>query len=251
MLGLDPSRAADFKRWTTDLIGGLTVTSEEQAARFRRSLAEFKAYFVEVFEERRRAPGDDILSDLLRGVPGEEPMTDHELLCFIDLLLVAGNETTTNLIGNTMVALLERPELLDAVRADRSLIPALIEESVRHNSPTFGMFRRPVSDVELGGAVIPRDSVVLVLTASANHDEGKFPDPARFDIQRDTRGHLGFGYGAHYCLGAPLARMEGAIALEVLLSRLARVERKAPEVQWIDSLFLRGPASLPLHISGH
>jgi len=212
----------------------------------RKSAQEFSHYFSGEIELRRREPKEDLISLLMQAEVEGAQLTPEEVLRFINTLLIAGNETTTSLIGNAMVALLQNPAELEKVKRDPALVPNLVEETLRYLSPAQNVFREAKEDVELGGVTIPKGAVVLPLLASANRDEAKFPDPDRFDITRDTKGHLAFGLDLHFCVGAPLARTEGRVALEAILSRLDDLAFVEPKVQWADSFFMRCPQRLPL-----
>jgi cytochrome P450 len=159
---------------------------------------------------------------------------------------VAGNETTTNLIGNAAQALLDHPDQRARVQQDPALVPALVEEVLRFDAPVQMVFRTATADVELAGARIPSGATVAVLLGSANRDERRFPDPDVFDVTREPRGHLGFGFGEHFCLGAALARLEARVALEALVPLLASRERADASREWIDSFLVRGPKRLLL-----
>ena len=165
------------------------------------------------------------------------------------LILFAGNETTTNLIGNTVLALLNHPTELAKVRANRSLVPQLIEEVLRYDGAVQGVFRVAVRDVELAGTTIPADALVFYLNGSANRDERKYAEPDRFDVLRNPRDHLAFGYGIHYCLGAQLARLEAKVALDALLFEQPPFVRTSGEVTRVDGLAVRGPKTLPLRFA--
>ena len=169
-----------------------------------------------------------------------------EVITFTLLLLIAGNETTTNLIGSAMGQLIRHPDQLAEVAADLSLVPAMLEEAVRHQSPIQGIPRKVMRDVELAGTSLPKDAMLMVMFASANRDEKHFPDPDRFDIHRNTQGHLGFGHGIHFCLGAALARLEAKVAYEALLSKCVDIKLETDELEMVDSVLLRGPKSVPL-----
>ncbi len=162
------------------------------------------------------------------------------------LLLVAGNETTTNLIGNMMLALLDHPDQMEKLWADQSLIPNAIEETLRFDGPVQGIPRQLTQDIEIAETTLPANALVFLLIASANRDERKFPDPERLDITRDTDGHLAFGYGIHYCLGAQLARLEAKITFEELSAQFPALAGTDEPVTRMESLIVRGPKSLPL-----
>ena len=244
LMGLDPERHDDFKRWSTALIIGSTQGTRQRVPRLQM-FREFRGYLASVVEERKREPGDDLISILVHAGEGEGVLDTQQVVSFAGLLLAAGSETTTNLVGSTMATLHEHPETLERVRADPRLIPQLLEETLRYESPVQMLMRLTTQDVVLGGHEIEKGSMVMLLLGSANRDAARFPDPDRFDIDRDTNGHLAFGFGNHFCLGASLARLEGRIALETLLERLPDYEVTAP-VEVHGSFLIRGPAALPL-----
>jgi cytochrome P450 len=247
LLGVESERFADFKRWSDTLISGSTGSaSGTQPALLLATFKEFNAYFMEQIERRRRDPKDDLISTLIAAEEGQAALTPIETLMFTVLLLVAGNETTTNLMGNTMLALLDEPEQLARVQSDRSRVPALVEEGLRFDGPVQMLFREAAQDVELAGTPIPKGSVVVPIFASANRDEAQFPEPDHFDVDRDTRGHLAFGFGVHFCLGASLARLEARVGFEELFGRVSQLRRLDPEVEYVDSFLLRGPRRLRL-----
>jgi len=248
MLGVDPARRADFKRWSDDAINGLfgVELADEEVARILQSRREFRAYFAEMIGDRRQSPREDLISELCRA-PGEnETLSADEVLSMTILLLIAGNETTTNLIGNGTLALLDHPEALRRLREEPALIPGFVEEALRYDSPVKLVTRRATEDVTLSGVTVPRGAIVVPLVAAANRDPEVFPDPDRFDITREGRGHVSFGYGIHFCVGAPLSRMEGRIAFGELLRRLPTFSREPEELEWNQTFGLRGLKSLPL-----
>lgn len=250
MLGVESERRDDFKHWSDRIIAGSTGSGRGQdpvASGFIPAIAELCAYVQVVAAERRSTPGDDLISVLLSAQDGGSDLTDAELAFFVLLLLVAGNETTTNLIGNATGALLRNPEQLARVRADRSLMPAMVEEALRYDSPIQYVFRRTTCDVEIAGGVIPANQHVIAMIGSANRDERQWgATAATFEIGRETQGHLAFGLGNHFCLGAALARLEGRIALGALLDELPRLETSSANVEYIDSFLVRGPRTLML-----
>jgi cytochrome P450 len=200
----------------------------------------------DIIAQRRKAPRDDLMSRLIQAEEDQQVLSASEVIALVILLLVAGNETTTNLIGNTALALLEHPIELATVRADRALVPQLIEEVLRYDSPVQGVLRVAVQDVELSGTTIPAGSLVFYLNGSANRDERKYADPDRFDVLRNPRDHLAFGYGIHYCLGAQLARLEAKVAVGALLFESPAFSRTTAAFTRIDALPVRGPKTLPL-----
>jgi len=247
LLGIPPEDQRDFKRWSDDIVqavGGM-ITAEDHA-RIGGSIKEFQVYFEEAVARRRLEPTDDVLSDLIRAEEDGLLLSASDVMAFSSLLLVAGNETTTNLLGNAVVALLENPVELSKVRANPGLIPALVEETLRYDNPVQCLFRQTLSEVTLGDVTIPEGAMVMPFFAAANRDQQKFTDPHTFDVTRNAVGHLGFGFGIHFCLGAPLARLEARVMLEVLLARASDFTLAESKVEYIESLFLRGPKRLPL-----
>ena len=247
MLGVEPDRHADFKRWSDCIISGITGA----AAGLRPEILlqvfkELSEYVTGVIEARRTQPREDLISTLTHAEDGETALTPVEILMFTLLLLVAGNETTTNLLGNAMLALLAHPAELARVQRDPGLIPGLVEEALRFDSPAQFVFRRATRDVELAGTCIPAGATVMPLIGSANRDDAQFPDADRFDVGRNPQGHLGFGVGIHFCLGASLARLEARVALEALLTRFSALERLESDIAYIDSFLVRGPQRLAL-----
>lgn len=250
MIGVEPERRDDFKVWSDDVVRATSRPTEEaERAQIRKSEAALRAYFEQMIERRRAEPGDDVLSALVKAEEERAVLSSQEILALAVLLLLAGNETTTNLIGNAVLSLLAHPGTLAQVRADRSLVPALVEEVLRYESPVQVIFRRTAQEVELEGGRIPAGQNVFLLLGSANRDERKFPDPDRFEIARNPHDHVAFGYGIHYCLGAPLARLEGRTALEALLFDCPPFTCTTPDVDQIASLIVRGPQTLPLQFS--
>ncbi len=247
LLGVDPAHKEDFKRWSDwivlDFMGQIGDGLREQ---MQADMDGFQAYFERAVGERRARRNGDLISALIRAEEDQQTLTPDEVLAFIVLLLVAGNETTTNLIGNAVIALLEHPDQLEQVKADRTLVPNLVEEALRFDAPVQFLLRRATRDIELAGATIPEGAMVSMLFGSANRDDRKYPDAEQFDVTRDAQGHVAFGHGIHFCLGAPLARLEARIALDALLFRLPALARKEQPVELVDSVFLRGPKRLPL-----
>jgi cytochrome P450 len=183
------------------------------------------AYFTEIIARRRREPGDDLISGLLQAEIAGERLEIPELLGFCTLLLIAGNETTTNLVGNALLCFAERPDAWELLRAEPALLPQAIEELIRYRSPVQAMYRVTTQPVELGGQALPPGSGVIAFIGAGNHDPAQFAEPERFVIDRQPNRHLGFGHGIHYCLGAPLARLEARIALGALLGRVRHLRR--------------------------
>jgi cytochrome P450 len=248
MLGVEPKRLHDFKRWSDIMVGQLLRpgASAEEVAYEQAERSAFEQYFSWAIEERRKKPGDDLISALIQAEEEHQHLTADEVFGFALLLLVAGNETTTNLIGNMLLTLLRHPQVLAELQANPSLIPAAVEETLRYESPVQMLFRIAREDVEMHGQRIPKGAMVWPVMGSANRDETRYPDPDRFDIARDTSGHLAFGHGIHFCIGAPLARLETRIAMEELLPRLEHAYLAEQPLEYIDAFFLRGLKHLPV-----
>ena len=229
-LGVDRADMPKFKKWSDDSVAPLSgMLTPERQIECAHSRIEFQKYMVDRVREREENLRDDLLSDLVQarfdsGERAGEGMTMAEMLDVIAQLLVAGNETTTKLIAAATLMLVENPEQMAKVRADHSLIPNLVEEALRMEAPVQMLPRFTKDDVEVGGVVIPKGSVVMAMYGCANRDGGKYPNPYMFDIERDNaRTQLAFGQGPHFCVGAALARSEARIAFELLLSRLNNI----------------------------
>ena len=186
---------------------------------------EMSDYFSKLLEERRRAPREDLISALSTAEVDGERLSEYELVKFCTLLLAAGQETTKNLIANAIVCLTDHPESMERLIREPTLIPTAIEEVLRYLPPVWFLFRQTKADVELAGQHLPANQVVLGWTASANRDPARFSDPDRFDIEREPNRHLAFGHGIHFCVGAPLARLEARIALPMMLQQLKDIRR--------------------------
>jgi len=247
MLGVEPERQRDFKRWSDEVIHATTGPgrAEPFARRFTDAMTELLHYVKGIAEERQRAPSDDLISLIVSQQESEAALTIREVVQFTVLLLVAGNETTTNLIGNAVNALLDHPAELARLARDPALVPGAVEEALRYESPVQVVLRTATQDVEIAGVRIPKGAYVAALLGSANRDERRFPDPDRFDVTRNPQGHVGFGFGKHFCLGASLARLETRTALGALAPELLRLERQGPR-EGIDSFLVRGPRRLEL-----
>lgn len=251
-LGVPRSDLEIFGKWSDDaaeVLGG-TLTPERSQHCYD-SVQELLGYFDKRVADRREHPGDDFLGLLVSARDrDEQPLTTEEILAISYVTLVAGNETTVNLLSSLMLLLQRNPDELAALRADRSKIPTAVEEALRLEAPVQGSVRRVTTDTVIGGTEIPSGSRALILASSANRDEDVFPDPDRFDLDRkNSRSHLSFGKGLHFCLGAALSRLEGAVALELLLDRSDTMQTPADFVpQYKDNAVLRSLISLPLHV---
>lgn len=244
MLGVADGDMATFKRWSDAIIGNVAVSLMiGDDGSLDEMNAEFDAYFKERLDKLRVEPEDNLLSGLVHAETDEGHLSEEDLLIICRLLLVAGNETTTSLIVNSIRVFAEFPEVLTQLRARPHLVPVAIEEILRYYAPFAATFRRATRDVEIAGVTIAKNDRVLPLMASANRDERQFDQPDEFIIDRDPNRHLSFGMGIHYCLGAPLARMEGAVAIETLLTHISGV-RIITEVE--PGVFLRpgGPEEM-------
>jgi cytochrome P450 len=255
MLGVPIEDQLRFQRWS-EVIMALShaLAGSEEAERahreFREVTAEMRAYLEGLVEQRRAAPQDDLLTRLVQAEVDGERLTEEEILGFFQLLLSAGHETTTNLLSNAILCLLENPEQLARLRAVPELLPSAIEEVLRYRSPVQTMFRVTKRDVTLHGQVIPAGKGVLPMIGSANRDATKFHDAGRFDITREPNPHIAFGHGIHFCIGAPLSRLEARIALSAFLERVGGFEL-ATDAPWEPrkAFHVHGPARLPLRLS--
>jgi cytochrome P450 len=211
-------------------------------------------YIRKIVRERQADPRDDLVSALAGAEEAGDTLSEDELMAMVFLLLAAGHETTVNLIGNGTLALLEHPDQMDKLRNDPALIKPAVEELLRFTSPVeMATERYPREDVTIAGATIPRGEMVFAVIASANRDERQFADPDALDVTREPNKHLGLGLGPHFCLGAPLARLEGQIAINTLLRRVPDLRlTPAPDLpRWRRGLLLRGLESLPVDFGGH
>ncbi len=246
LLGVDPEKRELFKRWSDATVIGLSgIAPDFSRDEIRKNADEMADYFESIAAERREQPKDDLISVLVNAEDGNAT-TASEILSFIFLLLLAGNETTTNLIGNAMHALLRHPAQLKEVAENHDLIPQMLEEVLRYDSPIQTLPRKVTADVELPSGRVEKDSTVMLLFGAANRDPNQFPDPDRFDIHRKSTGHLAFGHGIHFCLGASLARLEARVAFETLFSKCRNLELDGSGVPMLDSIALRGPRSVPV-----
>ena len=221
MLGVAPEDWDIFQRWARS---GPESGEARQEGR-RPMQEEMSDYFLALLRERRRAPREDLISALSTAEVDGERLSEYELVQFCKLLLGAGQETTKNLIANAIVCFTDHPDAMERLKREPSLMPKAIEEALRYLPPVWFLFRQTRSDVELGGQQIPANQIVLAWTASANRDAAQFRDPERFDIEREPNRHLAFGHGVHFCVGAPLARLEARIVLPMMLEQLRDLQR--------------------------
>lgn len=225
MLGVPAEDWDIFRRWAL-LSGGENQTSREQAGRSPQYMhQEMNSYFSRLLQARRREPREDLMTALSVAEIDGERLSEQELISFCFLLLAAGQETTKNLIANTILCLTDHPDSLARLQQEPELMPAAIEEVLRYLPPVWFLLRRTTQEVELGGQRIPAGQTVLAWTASANRDAAQFPEPDRFHIAREPNRHFAFGHGIHFCIGAPLARLEARIALPMMLEQLPDLQR--------------------------
>ena len=255
LLGIPASDRDDFKQWSHAMLA-----SVGEPGQFRAAATSMYHYFRELLEEKRRAPSDDLVSALIAVRDADEadgsadsaaPFDERELVAMLFLLLVAGHETTANLIASGALALLTHPAELDRLRRDPSLLPGAVEELLRYANPlNHATERFTLEPVEIGGVTIPAREWVLCVTSSANHDPARFADPARLDVGRDASGHVAFGHGIHYCLGAPLARLEGEVAFGGLLARFPSLSLAVgpSQLRWRPSSLIHGLETLPVRL---
>jgi hypothetical protein len=247
LLGIPPQDRAQFKLWSDRRARALepTITPREiQEA--NRAAREIDDYFRGVIKARRLEPRDDLISTLVATEEAGDTLTQDEILVMLRLLLIAGNETTTNLIGNGMLALLRHPDQLQKLRAHPALIDTAVEEMLRYDTTVQVDFRSALEDVEIGGQHITRGQGIMLLLGAANHDPEVFHAPEQFDITRHEASHLSFGRGVHHCLGAPLARTEARLAFTGLLERFSDIRLLTEHPPFKDNVVLRGLKSLPI-----
>jgi pimeloyl-[acyl-carrier protein] synthase len=250
MLGVPVEDRERFKGWGLDIARGLDalllpVDSEVSQRNFaaRHALAD---YFRELIAERRAAPRGDMLSALIAAEEAGDTLSEDELLATCILLLVAGHETTVNLIGNGTLALLRHPDQLHRLRENPALIASAVEELLRYDGPVQRTTRIPNTDVTIGGRTIGKGEMVMLFIGAADRDPAQFPDPDRLDIGRSDNRHIAFGWGIHFCLGAPLARVEAQIAINTLVKRMPKLALATDTPQFRESLTLRGLTTLPV-----
>jgi len=248
LLGVPPEDHPRFKAWSTELISliGGEGGAELNFARAQTAIDALMEYLGEIVAKRRREPADDLISAMLHAQQEHDALTDTELLATSNLLLIAGHETTTNLIGNGLLALLRNPDQLERLRADPSLMPSAVEELLRYDSPVQATVRVTREDVEIGDHTISKGAVVVCVIGSANRDPEVFEQPDRLDLGRVDNRHLSLGFGVHFCLGAPLARLEGQLALGALIERFPDMKLAKEDVEFRKHPILRGLTSLPV-----
>jgi len=247
LLGIPAADQQQFSAWAHTVVA-TDSTYEEALVEARQAMYD---YFTSLLSAKRRSPSDDLLSALIMARDDDESLSEPELIAMVYLLLIAGHETTVNLIANGTLALLTHPGELARLRADASLLPSAVEELLRFTGAlNHATERFTLEPTEIGGLTIPANKLVICAISDANRDPERFPDPGRLDLTRDATGHVAFGHGIHYCLGAPLARLEAEVALGALVSRFPALSLAVPaaELRWRPSSFVHGLESLPVRL---
>ncbi|MBO4258101.1 cytochrome P450 family protein [Streptomyces griseorubiginosus] len=243
LLGIPEGARRDFREWTDTLI----APDPAHPGAAKEAVVAMLGFFTRLLADKRAEPADDLLSDLIAVREEGDRLSEDELMSLAFLILFAGYENTVQLIGNAVLALLQHPDQLAALRRDPGQVVGAVEEFARFETPGSLAIRRfPVEDVTIAGVTVPAGETVWVSLASANRDPARFPDPDRLDLARDTSGHLALGHGIHYCLGAPLARAETEIAVAALLERFPVLVLADGELRWRRSLRARGLVALPV-----
>jgi len=243
LLGIPGEDYATFKRWSDAFLSTVSAERDDRL----QNIQAMVAYFGQMAAARRSQGAEDLITALVQADIEGESLQDWEILGFCILLLIAGNETTTNLLGNMLNLLVERPELWQQLREDRSLVEPVIEETLRYEGPVQRLFRTVTRDVEVSGVKIAQGERITIFYGAANRDPSAFPEPDEFRLDRDLRNHVAFGMGIHYCLGAPLARAEARISLNAFLDRFPLLKRgEAPAVRQTASPIVFGFSQLPL-----
>ena len=248
LLGVPTSDHEKLKKWSADfaeILGNLQHNADS-AARTLRSLEEMSAYFQEAVRKQRQNPGSGLIAALITAQVEGQRLSDESIIANCILLTVGGQETTPNLIGNGMMSLLRHPDQMSLLRQNPALLSSAIEELLRYEAPSQHTTRLAPEDTQLGSRKILRQQSVIAVMGAANRDDTHFPDPDRLDITRQENRHLAFGAGAHFCFGAPLARLEGQIAFSTLLNRTSDIALGSEKLVWRENLGLRGLEALPL-----
>lgn len=250
ILGVDQETARhDFKRWTFDMLKAPSRTAlpEEELQQMHRSVAELRAYFTEQIAYRRKNPGDDLVSALVKAEEDDQTLTAAEVLSLIALLQFGGAETPSHLVSSTLWELFRNPDAMATVRSDLSRTDDAVEETLRHISPVHFVFQTAAKDVVVRDVTIPEGSTVFSFIASGNRDERMFEDPDRFDLDRRSHNkHLSFARGAHFCIGAPLGRYMVSQGVRGALQRFPDLQPTASHDEWIPSFWVRGLATYPV-----
>ena len=246
LLGVPTSDWKQLTTWSGDFaqVLGNFQHNPDHASRVLRSLEEMLSYFRAAVREQRDHPRDGLISALLNAEIDGDRLTEEEVVANVIVTMVGGQETTTNLIGNGILTLLRKPDQLELLRADLSLVPSAVEELLRYESPSQQTARLAPDDVMLGGKVIRKRQAVIAVMGAANRDPERFPDPDRLDLTRQDNRHVAFAWAGHFCFGAPLARIEGQTAFETVLKRMPNLQLAPGPVTWRENLGLRGLTAL-------
>ncbi len=248
MLGVPPEDHERFRHWSDEGVRVLGFGSGDDIRRSLIAQGELRSYLEEIVEQRRLEPRDDLLSGLVAAEENGDRLTAGELFAQTMLILVAGNETTTNLISNGVIALLQNPEQMERLRAEPDLIPSAVNEFLRYDSPVQLTSRMAPTDLDFKGYPVKKGDQLVLLLAAANRDPAVFTDPERLDVARDEERALSFSHGVHYCLGAQLARLEGEIAFRALLDTFTEIDFADRRIEWGENTILRGPKRLSLRV---
>ncbi len=244
LLGVPVEDHRQFRNWSSAMINGVGSTSAEARATGAEAARQIFDYLADIIAARRRAPREDLISAMIAAQEERDALTDAELLATSNLLLLAGHETTTNLIGNGTLALLREPDQWKRLCNERALLPTAIEELLRYDGPVQATVRVALEDVAIDDQVIPEGALVLVSIGSANHDPDMFDDPDQLHLARNPNPHLAFGFGTHFCLGAPLARLEAQLAFDALTKRFPGLSLVEDRPVYRANPVLRGLTSL-------
>ena len=250
LLGIPHQSYADLKAWSDDLRAfvGSSRADPDRYNRARHGATQLAGFFREVIAARRAAPGEDFVSRMITARDEQGSLSEDELVATCMLVLFAGHETTTHLLGNSANALLDHPDQLQRLRDNPALINPAVEEFLRYDGPSNAITRVVSADHEIGGKLLRSGDRVFAMVNAANRDPRRFDNPQGLDIARQNNRHLTFGFGLHFCLGAPLARLEAQLCFAGLIRRFGKIERAAGETEWIDSLSMRGLSRLPIQL---
>lgn len=249
MMGVPAEDIDDIKIWSDQMnayIGGDQGGDQDNFAVAGAGVTAMSKYFRNLLEQRKSKPGDDLISLMMAAEEGGSILSDDEIVANCLLLMFAGHETTTNLLGNGLYHLLRHPDQYALLRKNPGLVPSAVEEFLRYDGPVPGIIKVASQDTELNGQTIRKGEMVMIFLSSANRDDRQFPDPDRLDIAREPNRHIAFGYGIHFCLGAPLARLEGQITFDTLMRRYSHLELAEEDLPWHPLIFLRGLKHLPI-----
>jgi len=246
MLGVPPEDRHRFKEWSDTVVATLggPFTPPEAMDAGRKAIDELADYFIDSIAERRAEPKEDLISGLIAAEEGGQVLSEDEIFATCILLLIAGNETTTNLIGTSMLALFRNPDQMQLLRDTPTLISSAVEELLRYVGPVHGTGRVPKEDIEIAGHTFKPGEMVFTLIAAGNRDPAHYENPEQLDVTRNPTDHLAFGDGIHFCLGAPLARAEAQIAIGTLLQRFPKLRLLDEDPEWGGTFIIRGPQRL-------